>query len=148
MINSRDKGAKGEREIASKLREYGFDCRRGCQFNGADGSADVIGLPKIHLEIKRVERLNITEAMSQAKRDCKENTPVVMHRKNNEEWLVTMTLAEWIKLYREWENSEFPSGKSGVCIEYGFCEKPCDGLDDSCISYNTRAEAVIEEEIK
>ena len=28
-INSRDKGCRGERELANKLKEYGFDCRRG-----------------------------------------------------------------------------------------------------------------------
>lgn len=27
-INSKTKGAKGERELASKLRDYGYDCRR------------------------------------------------------------------------------------------------------------------------
>lgn len=27
-INSKRKGAKGERELASKLRDYGYDCRR------------------------------------------------------------------------------------------------------------------------
>ena len=33
MKNSRRKGAAGERELASKLREYGYtDARRGQQF--------------------------------------------------------------------------------------------------------------------
>lgn len=32
-INSKKKGAKGERELASKLRDYGYDCRRGQQYN-------------------------------------------------------------------------------------------------------------------
>ena len=58
-MNSRDKGARGEREAASLLREYGYDARRGQQFSGANGDADVVGLPDIHLEIKRVEKLNI-----------------------------------------------------------------------------------------
>lgn len=49
-MNSRAKGAGGERELAKKLREYGYDCRRGQQFSGANGDADVVGLPGIHIE--------------------------------------------------------------------------------------------------
>ena len=40
-INSREKGKRGERELAGKLREYGFGCRRGQQYSGANGDADV-----------------------------------------------------------------------------------------------------------
>ncbi|MEG1577003.1 MAG: hypothetical protein RR366_09480, partial [Clostridium sp.] len=65
-INSRAKGARGERELAAALKEYGYDCRRGQQYCGANGDADVMGLSGIHIECKRVERLNIQEAMEQA----------------------------------------------------------------------------------
>ena len=68
-MNSRQKGAAGERELAKKLREYGYDCRRGQQYCGANGDADVIGLEGIHIECKRVERLNIDDAMLQAIRE-------------------------------------------------------------------------------
>lgn len=102
-INSRNKGAGGERELANKLKEYGFECRRGQQFSGASGDADVIGLDKIHIECKRVERLNLSNAMSQSIRDCSNgNVPVVMHRKNREDWLVTMQLSQWVGFYKEW----------------------------------------------
>lgn len=101
-MNSRQKGARGERELASKLREYGYEARRGQQYNGADGSADVLGLPGIHIECKRVERLNLEDAMAQSKRDAGEGEiPTVMHRKNNCEWLVTMELDDWIEMYKE-----------------------------------------------
>lgn len=104
-MNSKNKGATGERELAHKLNEYGYNCRRGQQYCGANGDADVVGLPNIHIECKRVERLNIYEAMSQAKRDAREGeAPTVFHRKNNEKWLVTMELDEWIKLYKEANN--------------------------------------------
>lgn len=65
-MNSRQKGARGERELAVLLREYGFDSRRGQQYSGVSGDADVVGLPGIHVEVKRVERLNISEAMKQS----------------------------------------------------------------------------------
>lgn len=103
-MNSREKGAKGERELARKLKEYGYDCRRGQQYCGANGDADVVGLPKIHIECKRVERLNLYDAMAQAKHDARDGeTPAVFHRKNHCNWLVTMELDDFIKIYREWE---------------------------------------------
>lgn len=99
-MNSRRKGAAGERELAGKLREYGFTTRRGQQYCGANGDADVVGLPGIHIECKRVEKLNIFEAMKQAERDRRaEEIPAVFHRKNREGWLVTMPLEYWMKLY-------------------------------------------------
>lgn len=102
-MNSRAKGAAGERELARKLREYGFDARRGQQYSGANGDADVTGLTGIHIECKRVERLDLIGAMDQAKRDARANEfPAVFHRKNNCEWLVTMRLDDWMQLYREW----------------------------------------------
>jgi Holliday junction resolvase len=106
VTNSKQKGARGERELSSKLKEYGYSTRRGQQYCGANGDADVVGLPGIHIECKRVERLNIYDAISQAKADKKENElGVVFHRKDRSEWLVTMTLDEWMKLYK----GELPS---------------------------------------
>ncbi len=46
------------------------DCRRGQQYCGCSGAADVVGLPGIHIECKRVERLNLHDAMDQAVRDA------------------------------------------------------------------------------
>lgn len=102
-INSRAKGARAERALANKLRSYGYDARRGQQYSGANGDADVVGLPGIHIECKHVERLNLYDAMAQSKRDALVNErPAVFHKRNNAEWLVTMRLDDWIELYREW----------------------------------------------
>jgi Holliday junction resolvase len=107
-INSKAKGARGERELSSKFKEHGFDTRRGQQYCGANGDADVIGLPNIHIECKRVQALNIYNAVSQAKADAKKNElPTVFHRKDRCEWLVTMTLDDWMKLYKESEFNDF-----------------------------------------
>jgi len=90
-INSRRKGAQGEREWAQWLRDnLGIEARRGQQFAGGPGSPDVIGLEGTHAEVKRVEKLNITNAMAQAGRDSGDNLPYVAHRKNGEEWLITI----------------------------------------------------------
>lgn len=106
MPNSRQKGKRGELEIARILRDYGYkDCRRGQQYSGANGDADVIGLPGIHIEVKRRERLDIYAAVSQARRDSRSGElPAVMHRKNDCEWLVTMPLDVWMEVYREYES--------------------------------------------
>jgi len=107
-INSKRKGAAGERELAKILREYGFETRRTQQYcGGTEESADIVGLPYIHIECKRVERLNIDDAMEQAIRDCKgDRLPAVFHRRNGKKWLVTMELEDWMQIYQE-----FYSGK-------------------------------------
>lgn len=102
-INSNRKGKAGELELSKILRERGYDTRRGQQYCGANGDADVVGLPYVHIECKRVEKLNLATAMAQARSDAKESEkPVVMHRKNYEDWKVTMLLDDWIELYREY----------------------------------------------
>jgi len=111
-INSKRKGAEGERELAKKLKEYGYDCRRGQQYCGANGDADVVGLPRIHIECKRVQKLNLYDALEQAKRDCNkdklpfdfDDLPAVFHRKNDCEWLVTMAFEDWMKLFQEYDH--------------------------------------------
>lgn len=97
----RKKRKKGERELAAILKSYGYeDSRRGQQYCGSNGDADVVGLPGIHIECKRVEKLNIYDAVEQSKNDARTGEmPVVMHRKNRKEWLVTMPLDDWMELY-------------------------------------------------
>ncbi len=100
-MNSREKGAAGERELAGILKKYGYDCRRGQQYCGINGDADVIGIPGLHIECKRVEKLNIDDALEQSIRDAKDGElPVVMHRKNRKPWKVTLELDEFMKLLK------------------------------------------------
>ncbi len=105
MVNSKQKGKNGELEWARYCREQGYDVRRGKQYHGLEGR-DVVGLPGIHAEVKRVEKLNIYDAMAQAGYDSRESDdlPVVAHRKNRHDWLVTMRAEDWFKLYREWSD--------------------------------------------
>ncbi len=96
-INSRAKGAVGERELAAEFnRLFGTAARRGQQFSGIEGE-DVVGLDGVHVESKRVEQLNIHKAMDQAVRDSKGlKVPAVFHRKNRTPWLVTVRLDDLI----------------------------------------------------
>ena len=103
-MNSRNKGKAGEREAANILKEYGYKARRGQQYSGLQGDADVVGLPGIHIEVKRVEKLNVDNAMAQSVRDAREGEkPMVLHRKNRSKWLVTMNFDDWMELYQAWE---------------------------------------------
>lgn len=102
-VNSREKGAGGEREFAKMCREHGFDgARRGQQFSGIEGE-DVVGLPGVHVEVKRVQALNIDKAMAQSIKDAgEEQIPIVAHRKDRKKWLITMPAEKWFELYKRW----------------------------------------------
>ena len=103
MKNPKAKGSQGERELAALLTDAGFPAHRNDQrdvggFDNPDISAE--GLEGYHFEVKRVERLNVGEAMHQAERDAAGRVPIVAHRRNRQPWLVTMHLTDWLRLIR------------------------------------------------
>lgn len=113
MVNGKKKGKNGELEVARFFKDHGYDARRSAQFcgNNEEGTADVVGVPGIHIEVKRVERLNLDAAMDQATRDAgktTKNIPVVVHRKNNTREKVTMWADDWIRMYKAWEEAGKP----------------------------------------
>ena len=121
-INSKQKGARFERTLASKFREYGYDARRTAQYCGNTGDAsDVVGLPYIHIEAKAQETMRLYDWTDQAKRDAEANgkghLPAVFHKKNHCEILVTMTFDDWMKLYREYETNKTLDEKE--CVDDG-----------------------------
>ncbi len=60
-----------------------------------------ISLPGIHLEVKRVEALRLSEALNQAEADAAPGTlPVVMHRRNRGQWVALMGLDSFLELYK------------------------------------------------
>lgn len=104
MTNSRDKGKRYERHVAGLFKSEGYDARRGQQYCGLEGDADVVGVPLLHIECKHQERMQLYDWIAQAKRDARDGeTPVVIHKKNHCNDLVTMEFQDWIKLFREWE---------------------------------------------
>lgn len=104
-LMSRNKGKVGEREVRDLFREAGFTARRGQQFAGGPDSPDV----KVaeldadwHWEVKRVEKLNLRDAVDQAKRDAGTDKQfAVFHRRNNSPWLVTLDACQFIELLKE-----------------------------------------------
>lgn len=98
MVNSRAKGARGEREFAKWLRERGHEARRGQQFAGGTDSPDVVSDIGVHLEVKRTERLCLWDAVDQASRDCGGKPWAIPHRKNGRDWVVIVDAEEWLRL--------------------------------------------------
>lgn len=99
---SQRKGANGKRELAAVLRSYGFDIQRGGSLSFGE-VPDLTGLPNVHIEVKRRETVNLSAALAQAAEDAArfgDGLPAVFHRGNRECWRVTMTLADWMSLYR------------------------------------------------
>lgn len=81
------------------LTAEGFPAHRNEQrYVGGLGNPDISaeGLEDYHIEVKRVERLNINEAMRQAEADADGRVPVVVHRRSRRPWLVTMRLSDWL----------------------------------------------------
>lgn len=103
---SRDKGKRGERELANALKNLGYEARRGQQYSGTETSADVVGLPGVHIECKRTEQLRLYDALEQAETDAGDSgdIPAVFHRRNKKPWVVVMRLDDWLELYRKAKN--------------------------------------------
>jgi hypothetical protein len=99
-MNSCEKGKRGERAWRDELVANGYDARRGRQFSGTPDSPDVVcpQLSAFHFEVKSVERLNVNEAMAQAVEDAGDKIPVVAHKRNRGEWLVTMRASDWFEM--------------------------------------------------
>lgn len=101
-MNSRAKGCRGERAWRDVLRGEGFTARRGQQFSGSPDSPDVIceELNQFHFEVKAVEKLNLDQAMEQARRDAGKKHPIVAHKKNFKGWTVSMPAEVFFKMLR------------------------------------------------
>ena len=83
------------------MTEYGYRITRGGSQSYGE-LPDLSGLPGVHIEVKRVERLNVAEAMQQATRDAQrfhDGAPAVFHRRNRQPWLVTLRLEDFLRFY-------------------------------------------------
>jgi Holliday junction resolvase len=96
---SREKGKRGEREVAEVFRDAGFqDAHRTGQMqsNALGTHADVSGVPSLHLEVKRCEVLKVPAWIAQAKADAKSgDEPVVAFRQSGEPWRAVVDL-RWL----------------------------------------------------
>ncbi len=137
-MNSRAKGARGERLAAAAWAEaIGLDpsqCRRGQQFAGGTDSPDVVQpITTIHLEVKNTERGNPYVWMEQAVRDGKGKVPVVLHKRNGEEWLALVRLSDVRRFAEEIHSAVSDVGQPAVpaAVPGADLPKAC-GQDGRC----------------
>lgn len=94
---SRDKGARGEREVVNLACDTGLRAIRTAQLqtNRATGAADILlmDFPGLHVEVKRDERMSVDAMVRQAVRDATGGQwPVVVWRRNKGKWRADVPL--------------------------------------------------------
>jgi len=102
-MNSRAKGARGEREASRAwTKVFGIEARRGVQYQGGAESPDIVtGMAGVHVEVKRVEAGSPYPWIEQAVRDARHRVPVVLHRRNKQPWLLMVRLEDVPRLAQE-----------------------------------------------
>ncbi len=101
-MKSQCKGAYGEMELLSILQGHGITANRNIQRyiggrNNPDISAECLGI-RLHIEVKRRERLDLRSAVNQAVSDAYGKAfPVVIHRSSRQPWLVTFRLDDFFR---------------------------------------------------
>lgn len=112
MSSQKRKGDTFERELATYFNEtadistaYRAPLSGGGKVS-SHGGADLIGVPDLFVEAKRVERLNFMDAIRQAERNSQETnspeTPIVINRRNRmttEDSICFLRLKDFMKYY-------------------------------------------------
>ncbi|KKM79297.1 hypothetical protein LCGC14_1351320 [marine sediment metagenome] len=100
----RDKGKRGELEVAALMREYGFEARRGQQHRGGSDSPDIIhDIPGVHVEVKFREQFSLYPAIEKAGQEVLDEFPVVFHRRKGKPWVVVMYANDFLGIMGELE---------------------------------------------
>ena len=98
---SKDKGKRGELEVAAIIRSHGFEARRGQQRRGGPDSPDVIhSIPNVHVEVKFRQRVSLYEALDKAAEEALGEVPVIFHRPVRKGWLITMNADDFLRIMR------------------------------------------------
>lgn len=118
---SQAKGRRAEIEVSKILQSYGIPAEPGAP-ESFGATPDIVGVDGIHVEVKRRESVNLSAALAQAAADAQkfgDGLPCVFHRANRQTWRATMTLENWLELYR----------RATSCKCGGHCRKE-GGADD------------------
>jgi len=109
-MNSRAKGARGEREfIARYLTPFWPEAKRNLdQFS--DDKRDVAKVAGVHFQIKRTERLELWAAIRQAEQEAMgSDVPVVAFRRNRSGWYCVLDAGTFVATLASSGLSFFPS---------------------------------------
>lgn len=97
--SEREKGARGEREVAAIFRAHGFDCERTPNSGGLRVKGDLAGNVPAHVEVKRQETARPWAWFAQAQAEATPaNMPIVAFRRNDSPWLAIVKLEDLIDL--------------------------------------------------
>jgi Holliday junction resolvase len=116
MVNARTKGHSAEREFIHYLEKNGItDLARNLD-QTRDGGPDILGLPRLCIEVKRCEILNIEKWWQQTLNEIRgRQIPVLAYRQSRKHWTiitlgniiysrdltrVTINIDDWIKWIR------------------------------------------------
>ena len=126
----REKGKRGEREASQAIQQHlGVAARRGQQYCGSPDSPDVItAIDGVAIEVKRCETVSIHRWMDKAVADSPGDVPVIIHRKNNTDWLVTLRLGDVNGFYKRLLAAQTPTHPQGVGDEALPPDLPCKGV--------------------
>ena len=100
---ARDKGAAGEREVVSLLRQVGWPKAERRYDQAANGGSDIAHGPEgTCIEVKRARRaVAVPAAMRQAEAAAgPHDIPIVLHRVDREPWRATLPADELLALLR------------------------------------------------
>ena len=118
--SQRDKGKRGERQVAELLRSLGIAARRGRQYAGHPDAPDVVAdLPGCYVEVKLRERESVRAWMDEARVNAGDLVPLVFHRKNRGEWLLTLPAAAMREFARSVEFAAYTAERPADRWERG-----------------------------
>ena len=94
--HSRAKGVKGEREVRDLFEQRGFHVR------GLEGGGDHLAIGHgctLHLEVKRKERINVWECLTQAETEAPPDVPALLvFRRNRSAWKICIDAHDFLEL--------------------------------------------------
>lgn len=98
---SQMKGRRGELELAQYLQARGYtNAQPGTPLNYGT-QPDVSGMPGLHIECKRHEKLEVSKWYAQSRADAdrmKDGRPAVIYRRNREQWMILLSLEDFIDM--------------------------------------------------
>lgn len=98
MVNSRNKGARIEREAAKALAAVtGLPHERGAR-NGVPGADDCVGWPGVHEEVKGRKKIAALRWLDQSIADAGDDLPIVVMKEDRGEFVLMVRLSDLPRL--------------------------------------------------
>ncbi len=96
-VSERRKGLRGQQEVQSIFRDAGFGLRR--LTGEGDALVDLRNGRRLHVEVKRQERLQLPMWLRQAASEApKGAVPVVAFRQSRGQWFACLPLDDLVRL--------------------------------------------------